>query len=111
MMIFIAGSDRFRRYTIYHEYWEGKLLKEKKSNEQIFETVFSKIRLIREALGAPSPEFVSEEIKKAVETLVNNYHPAAHVEAIFEELLLATEELATDDFIILREDIMRRLNK
>jgi len=109
LMIFITGPDKFWRYTIFHEYWEGKLLREKKSNEQIFETVFSKIRLIREALDAPSPEFVSEEIKKAVEAMVNNYHPAAHVEAIFEELLLAKEELAPDDFIILRKNIMDRL--
>lgn len=108
-MIFIAGPDKFWRYTVYHEYWEGKLLREKKSNKQIFETVFSKIRLIREALDAPSPEFVSEEIKKAVETTVNNYNPAAHVEAIFEELLLAKEELPHHDFIILRENIINRL--
>jgi hypothetical protein len=110
-MIFIAGPDKFWRYTVYHEYWEGKLLREKKSNEQIFGTVFSKIQLIREALDAPSPEFISEENKKAVEMMVNNYHPAAHVEAIFEELLLAKEELSHDDFIILRKNIMDRLNK
>lgn len=109
LMIFITGPDRFWRYTVYHEYWEGKLLREKKSNEQIFETVFSKIQLIREALDAPSPEFVSERIKKAVETMVDNYHPAAHVEAIFEELLLAKEELPHDEFIILRKNIMDRL--
>lgn len=109
LMIFVAGPDKFRRYTIYHEYWEGKLLREKKSNEQISETVFSKIQLIREALGAPSPEFISEGMKKAVEKMVSSYHPPAHVEAIFEELLLAREELNPDDFITLRNDIMRRL--
>ena len=109
--IYIAGPDKFWRYTVFHEYWEGEILKEGKTKEQIFETVFSKIQLIREALGVSSPEVISEENKKAIEMMVNNYDPAAHVEAIFEELLLAKEELPFEDFITLRKNIIDRLNK
>jgi hypothetical protein len=92
IMVLLASSDPFPRYTIWHEYREGQLLKENKSTEQIIGEVTNKMPKLLEGRDDVSLKDLTETIRRWAE------EGKEHFEAFIDELLLAKEEMSFQEY-------------
>jgi predicted Ser/Thr protein kinase len=105
VMVFVAGNDPFRRYTIYHEFREGEIFRQHKSENEILDAVLKKIQIIANILGQPCINISSKEILESLTKWVKTQK--GHSEAILDELKLAHKELSLDNFRLFWEDCKR----
>ena len=92
IMIFLANCAPFPRYTIYHEYREGQLFKEKKTKKQMVKDVTNKIpQIMEERMDTFSKEFV-KKMRKWAES------EGEHIEALVDQFILAKEEMSPQDY-------------
>lgn len=103
IMVFTAICNPFRRYSVYHEYREGEILKRNKTTDQIFEVVSKKFQLILEVLGIP--EYSNVDVPALREWVKQQ---GAHSEAILDEIELAKEELSPEKLALFYQDIKQR---
>lgn len=90
LMIFLAGNVKYPRFMIFHEYYEGQLLKQNKNKEELLEIAI-------EYFDYDETEDLSEKIHNFLEEWIESQ--GAHVIALLEELELAREELPTKEYI------------
>lgn len=109
-MIFITKDCAFKRYTVYHEYREGQILREEKSLEDASRAIWDKIPRLFGLLGHPdrtisdfpNAEDLSNKLRKRIEA------EAPHIEAFLDEIALAQKEMSPDEFDLFRQDTIAK---
>lgn len=95
IMIFISGDSCYQRYTLFHEYWEGKVIASGKTTEAILKSVLEIVSMLN--FHIPS--------KDRFERWIRFHGP--HAEALFEELKMAQHEMSARDFAVFFDDAMK----
>jgi len=109
IMIFVLNYAPFPRYTIWHEYREGQLFKEKKTREQIIEEIINKMpRIVDEQIDTSSKEFAEKVIKYFEQPRKITEHGGKHFEALIDELILAKEEMSPQEYHYFFQFITKR---
>jgi hypothetical protein len=96
--IYIAKNQRFPRCAVYHEFCEGMAMKQKRSAEEIYSFLASRINLLLEVYEVEPPSS-TDKITLDGEMFLKKWIKTQrfHVEAIIKEIELAKEELGEDD--------------
>lgn len=95
LMIFLVGKVKYPRFMIFHEHFEGQLLKQNKNKEELLEIAI-------EYFDYDKTKGLSEKIHNFLEEWIESQ--GAHVIALLEELELAREELPTKEYIIYKHN-------
>jgi len=107
LMILIAKKkDKFLRYTIYHEYIEGKIFQSKKTKQQILDFITSKLHLFFAIYRIDQKQIPMKDFLEALKKRVSR--DGAHWEALLREIQLAKKELSKDKLVDFYIEVIRR---